>query len=208
MKHITLFDTGGDGNVLLDNMRLLGVDPAAVDRVILSHIHGDHTGGLERFLKLNSKVIVYVPESFPLSFQQNIESYGAKIKTVSQMTRLFDQAYSSGEMGNGIREQALILDTSNGLVVITGCAHPGVANMVGKARKTLKKDVYLVMGGFHLLGIPTRRIKEIIGMLREMGVKKVAPSHCTGEQATVLFQKAWADNFLEGGVGAVIRLPR
>ena len=44
-----LFDTGGNGDILLSNMQRLGLAPEAVDAVVLSHIHGDHTGGLAPF---------------------------------------------------------------------------------------------------------------------------------------------------------------
>lgn len=205
-SHTILFDTGADGKILLANMKHLGIEPTAIHTVVLSHINADHTGGLESFLQQNPKVTIYTPESSPASFQQAIKSYGPHVRTVGGPTRLFDQVYSSGEMGDWIKEQALIIDTSNGLVIITGCAHPGVARVVRKAKHHFKKDVYLVMGGFHLGGMSSGQIREIISMLKEMGVKKVAPSHCTGEQAMALFREAWGNDFVEGGAGAIIEL--
>ncbi len=204
MGQTILFDTGGDGKILLSNMKYLGVDPTSVSVVFLSHIHADHTAGLENFLHQNPKVTIYMPESFPVSFQQTIKGYGAKVNTVGRPTQLFDQVYSSGEMGEGIKEQALILDTSNGLVIITGCAHPGVVNVVRKAKEWLNKEPYLVMGGFHLGAMSSGQISEIIRRLKQLGVKKVAPSHCTGKEAMALFRQAWGDDFVEGGAGAVI----
>jgi len=64
------------------------------------------------------------------------------------------------------------------------------------------------MGGFHLAGMSNAGIRETIRMLKKIGVKKVAPSHCTGEKAITFFREAWGDNFLEGGVGAIIELPQ
>ena len=110
-------------------------------------------------------------------------------------------------MGDRIKEQALVLETSNGLVIITGCAHPGVVNVVRKAKELIKKDVYLLMGGFHVAGMSTAQVIELIHIFKKLSVKKVAPSHCTGENAMALFREAWGDNFLEGGVGAVIEMP-
>lgn len=107
-------------------------------------------------------------------------------------------------MGDGIREQALILDTAKGLIVITGCAHPGVVKVVTRAKQVLNRDAYLAVGGFHLKGMSASEIQAIIIMLQEMGVKKVAPSHCTGEVAMALFRQIWGDDFLEGGLGAII----
>ncbi len=60
-----LFDTGRDGRILLENMKILNKDPKAINTVILSHIHGDHTGGLESLLREKSNSRIYVPESFP-----------------------------------------------------------------------------------------------------------------------------------------------
>ena len=111
-------------------------------------------------------------------------------------------------MGVRIKEQALILRTPNGAVVITGCAHPGIANVVGKAKDLFKEDSGLVMGGFHLKGMTGAQNRDIIRKLKQLGVGKIAPSHCTGEKATDLFRKAWGDDFLEGGAGAVIELQR
>jgi 7,8-dihydropterin-6-yl-methyl-4-(beta-D-ribofuranosyl)aminobenzene 5'-phosphate synthase len=203
-----LFDTGGDGNLLLANMERLEIDPETVDAVVLSHIHADHTGGLSRFLDLNSHVTVYIPESFPLSFKRTIEQRGARVERVGSPKQLLEHVHSTGEMGDGIKEQALILDTSKGLVIITGCAHPDVTRIVAAARNHLQKKVYLLMGGFHLLGKDKAGIQAIIHNLKSQGVEKVAPSHCTGNRAIALFREAWDSDFIEGGCGAVIELPK
>ena len=199
-----LFDTGGDGDILLSNMSRLGFTADAVEAIVLSHIHGDHTGGLAGFLDRHSDVTVYMPESFPASFQHQVESFGASIETVSGPRRLFGEIHSTGQMGTVIKEQGVILDTRKGLVVVTGCAHPNVADMAERATKYLDKDIYLLMGGFHLGGARDEEIQEIIQRLRAIGVRKVAPSHCTGRHAIQMFRKEWGDDFLEGGLGAVI----
>ncbi len=240
-----LFDTGGDGKILLSNMNLMDIDPKSIDTVFLSHIHADHTGGVEEFLKQDPNITVCLPESFPISFQQAITKYGARIKAVAHFTRLFDRpaprkprpegrgqgelykngnlpyreappgragrlhsVYSTGEMGDWIKEQALILATSNGLVIITGCAHPGVVNVVREARERCNENVYLLMGGFHLGGMTSAEIQGVIRGLKALGVKKVAPSHCTGERAMSMLRDAWGENFLEAGAGAIIEVPQ
>jgi 7,8-dihydropterin-6-yl-methyl-4-(beta-D-ribofuranosyl)aminobenzene 5'-phosphate synthase len=111
-------------------------------------------------------------------------------------------------MGWTTKEQALIVDTSQGLVVITGCAHPDIANMAEHATKYLDKNIYLLMGGFHLAGRSGTEIREIIQRLKALDVKKVAPSHCTGDTAIHMFREAWKEDFLEGGLGADIEVPR
>lgn len=201
-----LFDTGGNGNLLLSNMERLGIDPEKVDVVVLSHIHSDHIGGLSRFLERNPEVTVYLPESFPSAYQRALERRGARVERVDAPKQLLEQVYSTGEMGDGIKEQALILDTPKGLVIITGCAHPNITRMVSSARSYLQKKVYLLMGGFHLLGKDKFEIQAIIRNLKSQGVERIAPSHCTGEEAIALFREAWGADFIEGGCGAVIEL--
>jgi len=197
-----LFDTGGNGKILLKNMARLGIDPRKIDAVFLSHQHGDHIGGLTDILRRNPKVVVYVPKSFSSALHKKVKNPSTKIIPVSEPSRLYENVYSTGEMGTWLKEQSLVLDTPMGVVVITGCAHPGILNIVRKARQLVHKDVYLVMGGFHLLNENLSEIDRIIRALKEVGVKKVSPSHCTGEEAMLRFKKAWGENFIPGGCGA------
>jgi len=202
-----LFDTGGDGAALLFNMRQLGIEPAEVDAFVLSHIHGDHTGGLGGFLEKNSHVVVYLPDSFPGNFKKAVMSLGARVEEVREAKELFPGAYTTGELGDGIREQALALKTTEGLVVITGCAHPGIVNMVRKAREITGEDrVCLVVGGFHLGGEPPSRIESIAKELRRLSVRKVAPCHCSGDEAHKVFRQRFGPDYIESGVGAKITL--
>ena len=206
-KEPILFDTGDQGDILLDNMKRMNIDPMGIDVVFLSHAHSDHTGGLGVFLKKNPHATVYMPESFLSSFKQTVKSHGPSVKAVGDPLQILERVYSIGEMGNQIKEQALILRTSNGLVIITGCAHPGIADVVRKAKDLFNDDLCLVMGGFHLGGMTGAQVSEIIRTLKQAGVDKVAPSHCTGEKAIALFKNAWDDNFLAGGAGAIIEVP-
>jgi 7,8-dihydropterin-6-yl-methyl-4-(beta-D-ribofuranosyl)aminobenzene 5'-phosphate synthase len=203
-----LFDTGGDGAMLLDNLRKLRIDLDSVDAVVLSHIHGDHVGGLNGVLERRPDVVVYLPQSFPAGFRRSVEQRGAQVESVSGPKHLFGAFHSTGELDSGTREQALIIDTEAGLVIITGCAHPGIVEVARSARAYLGKDIYLLMGGFHLSGLDQGAIRGIIAELRRLGVRKVAPSHCTGHEATELFRASWGSDFLEGGCGAVIELPQ
>jgi 7,8-dihydropterin-6-yl-methyl-4-(beta-D-ribofuranosyl)aminobenzene 5'-phosphate synthase len=202
-----LFDTGASGEVLLANFKSLGIESGDIDVVVLSHAHGDHTGGLEEFLKSNSNVTVYFPTSFPAMYKQAIISHGAKAQPISESQALFADAHTTGELGKVIKEQALVLDTPRGLVIITGCAHPQIEKIAAAAHNYLHKNIYLLMGGFHLLNRSESEIEKIIKELKWLGVEKVAPSHCTGEKAMALFRQAWHENYIEGGLGAVIEIP-
>jgi 7,8-dihydropterin-6-yl-methyl-4-(beta-D-ribofuranosyl)aminobenzene 5'-phosphate synthase len=204
-----LFDTGGDDYTLLDNMKQLDVDPAIIDIVVLSHIHGDHTGGLGGFLEKSSRVVVYVLGSFPGNFKKAVMSIARGMEEVTDAKEICPGAYTTGELGNAIREEALVLKTREGLVIITGCAHPGIVNMVRKAKEvTGEERVHLVMGGFHLRGEMPSRLESIADELDQLSVHKVAPCHCSGDEARRLFKKKFGSNYIESGVGKRIELPR
>ena len=108
-------------------------------------------------------------------------------------------------MAGIVREQALALDTPRGLIIITGCAHPGILNIIETARAILSKDALLVAGGFHLMNDADAAIDGVIARFRDLGVQRVAPTHCSGERARQRFAQAYGANFLAIGVGSVIR---
>jgi len=200
-----LFDTGG-GPLLLDNMEKLAIDPNGVDVVVLSHIHGDHTGGLSSFLEKNSNVTVYLPSVFPKKFKDNARDYGAKVVEVKESEQICENVYSTGQLGKLIKEQSLIIRTDKGLVVITGCAHPGIVNIVSTVKDLIKDDILLVMGGFHLEWATKGRIEKIISAFKQLGIRCVGPCHCSGHKARSLFEKHFGSSYINIGVGKVITM--
>ncbi len=201
-----LFDTGGDGGILISNMHEMDIDPAGIDVVFLSHIHADHTGGLWKYLDANPKATVYLPSSFPPDFKQKILDYGARFIEVHSPGELFPGVYSTGEMGTSIKEQSLVVKTASGLVLITGCSHPGIVAIAKKAVQVCQDRIYLITGGFHLSGTPERGIQSIVRELKALGVQKIGPSHCTGDRAVADFKDAWGEDFIDAGCGAVIEI--
>jgi 7,8-dihydropterin-6-yl-methyl-4-(beta-D-ribofuranosyl)aminobenzene 5'-phosphate synthase len=199
----TLFDTGGDGARFLENVATLDLDMQSIDAVALSHAHGDHTGGLAALLNKGVRPTVYVPRSFPQRFKADVSSL-TRLVEVGGPTEIRPRIYTTGELGRGIVEQALAVETLEGLVVITGCAHPGVVKMVRAAKAIGKGEVALVMGGFHLGGVSRKRINRIIADFRDLGVQRVAPCHCTGQRAMNMFASAFGENYIRNGVGRVI----
>jgi 7,8-dihydropterin-6-yl-methyl-4-(beta-D-ribofuranosyl)aminobenzene 5'-phosphate synthase len=201
-----LFDTGGDGSRLLKNMGKLGIRPGKIDVIVLSHIHGDHIGGLRSILERNPNVIVYFPKSFPESFKNGMKGYGTKIVEVQEPLKILENVYSTGELGTWIKEQSLIVRTERGIIVITGCAHPGIVEIVKSAKGLIGDEVLFVMGGYHLGYESREEIEHILGELRNLGVRHVGPCHCTGKLATEIFKKAYRENFIRVGAGRVIAL--
>jgi 7,8-dihydropterin-6-yl-methyl-4-(beta-D-ribofuranosyl)aminobenzene 5'-phosphate synthase len=198
---VILFDTGADGSVLLGNMAALGLDPRAVDIVFLSHSHDDHTGGLAAILSANPQVAVYLPYAFPATIRDRMRSSGANMFEVDGPLEILPGLWSTGQMGTSPAEQALVARTVQGLVVVTGCAHPGVDRVVVRSREIGEDEVHLVVGGFHLGGASERRIKTIIEKLQGLGVQQVAPGHCAGDGAKDLFRSEYGKNYHDVGVG-------
>jgi len=177
--------------------------------VVLSHAHSDHTGGLgallDAFPAAAVRPTVYVPAAFPASFKRGMRSR-TRLVEVTGPREVAGGIHTTGEVGAGLVEQALVVETREGTVVVTGCAHPGVVEMVRRAREQLEGPVAWVVGGFHLGGAPETRIAGIIQELRGLGVRRVAPCHCTGDRAREMFAAAFADAYAAAGAGWGISL--
>jgi len=206
MEKTILFDAGGEGEVLLANMAKMEIEASEIETVLLSHIHDDHTGGLGAFLKKNAQVRVYVPDSFPESFKDKITRMKAEVVEVEKPREILTKIYSTGQMGTEKKEQGLILQTNRGLLIITGCAHPGIVEMVKRAQELFDEPVLLIMGGFHLKATDKDEIEGIIKTLEEMKVKYAGPCHCTGEQARSLFAEQFGEHYIKAGVGKVVNI--
>ncbi len=201
-----LFDTGGDGRLLAENMAKLGVDIRSIQAVVLSHIHGDHTGGLDAVLEKNNNVTVFLPASFTSNFKADVKRHGSAVVEVYEAVKVHDCVATTGVLGRAIEEQSLMVETSRGLVLVTGCAHPGIVNIVRRAKELTGEEIHLVVGGFHLASKSEEEINRIITQMKELGVRKVAPCHCSGDPARRLFKEAFIANYIEAGVGKVIQI--
>jgi 7,8-dihydropterin-6-yl-methyl-4-(beta-D-ribofuranosyl)aminobenzene 5'-phosphate synthase len=202
-----LFDTGGDGRVLLANMERLGVDPGEVDCVVLSHSHGDHTGGVRELLPHLKPVRWYIPVDFASRFRESLERAGHTVIPVSGPVEICPAVFSTGELGSGIKEQSLIVETEPGLIIITGCAHPGIVHIAATVRKQREQKIHLILGGFHLSSYSDTQLAGIVGQLQALGVERVAPSHCSGDKAIRMFADTWKEDCISSGCGARIMVP-
>jgi 7,8-dihydropterin-6-yl-methyl-4-(beta-D-ribofuranosyl)aminobenzene 5'-phosphate synthase len=154
-----LFDTGSDGATLIHNMKQINIAPENIGVIVLSHAHGDHTGGLSAILERNRHAEIYVPASVKLDLP------GRKVIKVSQPTPIMKDIFSTGEL-EGI-EQSLAVRTKSGILVITGCSHPGVGVILDVASR--QGELYGIIGGLHGF----RNFER----LRDLSL--ICPCHCT-----------------------------
>jgi len=169
-----LFDTGDSGENLIYNLIQLDIQPESVAAVVISHNHWDHTGGLKEFLKLNNSVEVFHPKSF------------------SRPTEISPGVHSTGALGTFVKEQSLVVNTEKGNLVITGCAHPGLAKIIDKAKQL--GEIYAVLGGFHGFS----KLEKL------QGIKLIAPCHCT--QHIQQIRQSYPAEFKEIRAGSVLEI--
>lgn len=199
-----LFDTGADQKIFEHNFRNMGLNVNDIDIVVLSHEHGDHTEGLP-FIARNTKGIpVLFPYSFSDQFKKEVRSSGLEPLLIKGPVRVCSDLYSSGEFSGPIPEQCLVLDTKNGLVVMTGCSHPGIIEMLKEIKTNFGKNIFLVSGGFHLLDKTEKEMQEIIQEMKSLGVVKCGATHCTGPKQIEMIRTAFGKDFVELGVGNAI----
>lgn len=199
-----LFDTGPDPGVLERNLRRLRIDPGEIDFVVISHEHGDHTGGLRYLAEVRPGLRVYVPKGVA----ERLKIPNLEIVEVNDTAKVADGVAVIGWLYGPPVEQALAINVKNvGLVILVGCSHPGVVNIAFKATRDLGVKPYLVLGGFHMGGASSDTCRNVIRHLLDLGIRKIAPIHCSGERIRSILEKEFPENWLEGHVGSVIELP-
>ncbi|MCY6371717.1 MBL fold metallo-hydrolase [Clostridium ganghwense] len=102
-------------------------------------------------------------------------------------------------------EITVAIDTEKGLLILLGCSHPGILNIVDTIAKRTGKKIYGVMGGTHLVEADEQRINKTIERLKEMNIEIIGVSHCTGEKAVKMFKEK-CDNFFVNCTGTVLEV--
>ena len=202
-----LYDAGTNGAILLANADTLGMNLSSAKKVFLSHDHYDHAGGLTSALARAPGVPVYVGALFTPSVVEAIAHDGGQPTSVTGSMEVSSGLYSTGELPSniGTYEQSLVIDTDSGLVVVVGCSHPGIIEILKRVKGGLGREIFAVFGGFHLLELTQLQVEAIVQELRNLGVRKCGATHCTGEGPIQWISQAYGSDFLPMGVGQVLR---
>ncbi len=244
-------------NILLDtgqsistshNAALLGVDLGKIDKIVLSHGHHDHTGGLRQvLLKMGKETeIIAHPDIWApkyvlrqgqeakycgIPFQrQELESLGARFRLSTKPVKITGSLMTTGEVpmitsfeqidsellvkedsifkpDSLLDDQAVIINTAPGMVVILGCAHRGIISTLNHACElTGVNKIHMVIGGCHLTSATEEQIRLTISALKELGVERIGVSHCTGLPAAVKMSQAFGDSFFFNNTGNRIEI--
>lgn len=196
-----LFDTGTKPDLLYSNIDIVGVDMAKVDQIFISHNHHDHVGGLTKILSEKSNIPVHLPHLEDNELSDRVSSLGSAPKSSLKPYEISNNIWSSGTMGKKIPEHCIVVDHEKGLIVIVGCSHPGISDMLEKIKKDFRKDIYAVMGGFHLMQYSDKQIDGVVEEFNSLGIEKCGCTHCTGEKQIQQFREAYGKDFIEMGTG-------
>jgi 7,8-dihydropterin-6-yl-methyl-4-(beta-D-ribofuranosyl)aminobenzene 5'-phosphate synthase len=201
LKSIVLFDTGAKPKIFESNYRKMHLNKFDVDFLVFSHEHSDHTEGIKGFVKIKKNIPVIIPQSFSDEFKNKLLKSEFEPVLVNKPAMICPNLYSSGEFSGSIPEQALVLNTSKGLVIMTGCSHPGIVEMLKLIKSSFNKNIYMVFGGFHLLDKTDKEIENIIAEMKALGIVKCGATHCTGDKQIKIFKELFGTNFIDLGVG-------
>jgi 7,8-dihydropterin-6-yl-methyl-4-(beta-D-ribofuranosyl)aminobenzene 5'-phosphate synthase len=196
-----LFDAGRKADLYIKNAGLLKVRPKDFPALFISHSHGDHTAGMAWIIENNPSIICYLPSVFAVQLK-GMGKLPPKYLGISEPQLLFGPFYSTGDDFEKFPEQGLVVRTDKGGVLVTGCGHPGVVEMVSKAEEELGIEVFAVIGGLHLLNTPDKDVTRIAEKLKQMGVRQICPTHCTGDRAIEILKESFGAGYVAGGTGA------
>jgi len=198
-----LFDTGAKEDLYKKNVEVMGVKAEVIPTLFISHLHGDHSAGIPGVTGINPSIKCYLPASY---YDQLKASRGLppNSTSVNKPIHLYGAFYSTGEEFEAFREQGLVVKTENGGVLITGCGHPGILEILAKAENELDIQIHTVFGGLHLLDKSSQVTEQIATDLKEMGVRQICPTHCTGDSSIAVLKASFGDGYMPGGTGMEI----
>lgn len=171
-----LFDCGWDGHMLRYNLGRMGISLSQIDKVVISHVHWDHVSGLTEVLSepMRSDVLeVFVPESFSENLKKEI-SKRAELRVVEGPVEVIPGVMSTGELGDPLKEQSLVIVDGGRGIVLTGCAHPGLGVILTRVEEIARPS--WIVGGLH--GAKAAYLPP--------NLDRLVLCHCTREKAAIM----------------------
>jgi len=207
-----LFDTGEKSEYIFTNMENLDIDVSKIEKVVISHDHWDHTGGLWGILERTEGIDVYGCPNFSEEFKKRVISLGGNLILTEKLTQIKKDIFATGEIegnykGSFIAEQALLIKREEGIIIITGCSHPGIVKIIQEIKNNFPGErIKLVFGGFHLMDKDDREVGLIVEKFKSLEVETVGPTHCTGYEAQAKFRDAYKDKFIGIAAGKTFEI--
>ena len=201
-----LFDAGRKADLYQQNVEILGINISEIPTLFISHEHGDHTAGIPWICEINPSVKCYLPASYAEKLKAS-DKLPPNSKELSKPCHLYGPYYSTGDDFKAFKEQGLVIKTHTGGVLITGCGHPGIVDMVRRAKEELGIEIHAVIGGLHLMNTQESGVAEMGAILQEMGVRQICPTHCTGDRSIAMLKESFGEGFIPGGTGREIIIP-
>lgn len=187
----SLFDTGGKGKILIHNIHRFGIGISSIKKVIISHNHYDHVGGLQAICRENKEIEIFVPYDNLNSFSRTFPE--VKLRGILTMTEIEKNVISSGQFsGTFTSEQGLFLRLKdNKLILLVGCAHPGLEKFIIKAQGL--GIIKGIIGGFH-------GFRDVSYL---NGIEFIGACHCTQHINSI--KKSFSESFCKICVGTSLQ---
>lgn len=204
-KHSVLMDTSGSFKTFFNNALKLGLNLSVIEAVLISHWHEDHCGALSQVLSLlKPQTPVYLPSENSFGIKEIRAADGLPV-ICQKPIEFIGGMMSTGEVSDGLSEHSLLSNVKGESVVLTGCSHPGLVNILKRAQKVSGTEkMYAVIGGFHISGI--NEGLKMGEFLLKLNVRLVSPCHCTSDDAKQAIAKLLGRRYVENGSGKIISI--
>lgn len=157
----------------------------------------------QRYYRGAPPEIIHMGEAWP---NANFQLIDKNIEIVPGMYLIALVSDTPGTLE--VHELSLAIRTSDGLVLVVGCSHPGVEHILQGA-SAIDRHINLLLGGLHQIQAPDPEVERIARVLHDQyKLDRIAPGHCTGEPEFAALKKTFGDHYLYAGVGSVVDLPK